>query len=71
MFLENGKVREVISEKQRPSGGKKRMWQWKELRKNPDRRARVDMRMTHSRTSSLNLDVARRRAERGASRKAN
>lgn len=50
---------------------KKQKQQWKELRKNPDRWARVDMRMTRSRTSSPNLDVARRRAERGAFRKAN
>lgn len=71
MFLENSKVREVISEKQRSNGGKKQMQQWKELRKNPDRRARVDMRMTRSRASSPNLDMARIRAETGAFRKAN
>lgn len=48
IFLENGKVGEVISEKQ-IQWGEKWMWQWEELGKNSDRRTRVDMSMTHSR----------------------
>lgn len=48
IFLENGKVGEVISEKQ-IQWGEKWMWQGEELGKNSDRRTRVDMSMTHSR----------------------